>query len=168
MIDWALITAITGVVLGLLGFGLGILNTWHAFERDRVRIKVEPWVYPTIDGGKCIGISIYNLSLFPITIKDAGFTFEGNGKNFDISASLNPDNKFPNRMKPFTDFTVRMGPLKGDRWLKVCTAFADTAHGDRITKMPRRLKKEIRAIALTKPNLLSTEEILKRYIKTEE
>jgi hypothetical protein len=163
-----LITAIAGLIFGIFGTALGMLNTWHAFDRDKVRIIVEPWVSTTPDEGTSIGIDVINLSLFPITIKGAGFTFIGHGKNLDLSASFNFNNKFPQRMKPFTSTTIFMGACQGDRWLKVRHAYADTAHGKRFTGMTFALRRKIRTLVLATPVHHERNEVIKKFIKTVE
>ena len=43
--------AITGAVTGILGLVFNFLNTWRAFDRDKVKLKVIPKVYYPIKGG---------------------------------------------------------------------------------------------------------------------
>jgi hypothetical protein len=66
-----LITAIAGASFGLLGAVLGIMNTWRAFDRDRIRIRIEPAFFIRTDGIVSMGgyrLIITNLSYFPVTI----------------------------------------------------------------------------------------------------
>jgi hypothetical protein len=92
-----LITAIAGATFGLIGTFLGVLNTWRAFERDRIRLVIIPKVYLTTDSGtlaaerfneqfetdpiwkafhtqaKDLCIEVVNRGFLPVTIREVGF-----------------------------------------------------------------------------------------------
>ena len=70
-----LITAIAGLVFGVTGAVLGILNTWRAFDRDRVRLRVSPIWFFRNDGVQTVhtlGVDVTNLSFFPVTVTSVG------------------------------------------------------------------------------------------------
>lgn len=67
---WA--QAIT-LAIAVLGAVLGIINTWVALARHRIRLRVRPmW---TIGGppGAGFSIEVTNLSAFALTISEVGF-----------------------------------------------------------------------------------------------
>src|ERR1039458_5149721 len=85
-----LITAIAGLVFGVTGAVLGILNTWRAFDRDRVRLRVSPIWFFRNDGVQTVhtlGVDVTNLSFFPVTVTSVGFTLS-DGQLFTFLTSL--------------------------------------------------------------------------------
>lgn len=60
--------------LGITGSVLGIMNTWLAINRDRVRVRVKP--VHIVDGAdrRKFGIEVLNLSGAKIYIVDVGFS----------------------------------------------------------------------------------------------
>ena len=67
--------------LAALGAVLGIINTWYALDQRRLRLRVVPKLaYPFVGGdfGRTMGcIEVVNLSAFPVSISEIGFTVEG-------------------------------------------------------------------------------------------
>jgi hypothetical protein len=63
------------VTLGLAGLGavLGVMNTWQAMSRERLRLRVRPMQIVS-GGGLSFGIEVVNLSSFPVTVEEVGFT----------------------------------------------------------------------------------------------
>lgn len=69
--------------IAVLGAGLGIINTWRSFDRDRVRLLVTPkeaipfgaaeYQYPNIE----FCIEVVNLSFFPLTVSEVGVLLRG-------------------------------------------------------------------------------------------
>ena len=41
-----LITAIAVLVFGVLGAVLGIINTWRAISRERIKVRIFPYALP--------------------------------------------------------------------------------------------------------------------------
>ena len=70
--------------VALVGAVLGVMNTWNAMDQKRVRLRVSPRVaVPVIDGefGKTMGcIEVINLSSFPVSIHEVGFTLRRNSR----------------------------------------------------------------------------------------
>ena len=63
----------------VIGAVLGIINTWQGLNQRRVKLKVVPTTaYPVNHGGEfapemgCIEVT--NLSAFPVTVREVGFT----------------------------------------------------------------------------------------------
>jgi hypothetical protein len=81
-ISWKEIFTITAAIIGAV---LGIMNTWNAMAQRRIRLKVSPAHATfigggilTTDRGDSLGdlfcIEVTNLSTFPLTITEVGFT----------------------------------------------------------------------------------------------
>ena len=139
-----------GVTLGIAitGAALGILNTWRAFDRDRVRLRVTPvWVFYE-SGAEGIAIEVTNLSFFPITITHLGFIVHGGKEHMPL---LNSDIKgcqLPERMEARTCFTARLpiGAAKDPNFKRVRCAYADTACGRKFTGTSKALRQYLKRI----------------------
>jgi hypothetical protein len=126
-------TVTDGITLGiaLLGAALGIINTWQALSRDRIRLKVIPKVYAPIRGGfltmssfdeqaradpnwrtiqdhaQTLCIEVVNRSLLPVTVSEVGFLADKVSgrmvllRPLDVSGS-----KLPHRLEPLSATTI--------------------------------------------------------------
>src|SRR5678815_1261184 len=79
----------------VVGAVLGIINTWHGLNQRRVKLKVLPKVaYPISHSGEfgpemgCIEVT--NLSTFPVTVRDVGFTIDGDPRTHARAAIIQP------------------------------------------------------------------------------
>ena len=80
--------AVTGAVLG-------VINTWNGLIQQRVKLKVIPKiahpVTPTGEPGQKMGcIEVTNLSAFPVTVGDVGFTTDGDPRKKGRMAITQP------------------------------------------------------------------------------
>jgi hypothetical protein len=143
-----LITAIAGVSFGLLGAVLGVVNTWRAIDRDRIRIRVEPAFFIRTDGiVKMDGyrLIITNLSYIPVTITQVGFTMR-HGK--DLLTFVSPiDCTLPQRMEARTRLTASIPKPDSPDFLDIRCAYADTACGKRFTGNCRAFLRELKRSA---------------------
>ena len=121
--------------IAVLGAALGILNTWRAFDRDRIRIRVSPrWAisYCGSETATRLCLEITNLSYIPITINQVGFELR---KPKDHILVFIPEfidgGKMPRRLEPRSSFTVYMpaGTEEKKSFADVKHAFARTACG---------------------------------------
>ena len=64
------------IALASVGAALGIMNTWNALSQRRVRLVVRPTYALDPNGSRppMLSISVTNLSSFPMTINEVGFT----------------------------------------------------------------------------------------------
>jgi hypothetical protein len=118
-----------------VGAVLGIMNTWNALSQRRVRLVVRPtFAYPTNGAPPMLSISVTNLSNFPLTINDVGFTgWRGRrGKRHLLTRARTLDGKaWPRRLESreevsfYADFDDL--PREGKRLAK---AYAHTACGE--------------------------------------
>ena len=97
------------LAIALLGAVLGIINTWHQLNRDRVRLRVTPKVVNLISGGNIsdskLCIEVINLSTFVVTVYGVGFTSE----KFDlliIDPLLHDGGTWPRRLEPRQSVTA--------------------------------------------------------------
>jgi hypothetical protein len=99
----------------VLGAVLGVINTWHGLNQRRVKLKVvpkvaypvsraesglkvgymevtDPSVFPvTQPGGPEMGcIEVTNLSAFPVTVREVGFTIDGDPRKKTRDAIFQP------------------------------------------------------------------------------
>ena len=143
-----LITAIAGVSFGLLGAVLGVVNTWRAIDRDRIRIRVEPVFFFRTDGiVKMVGyrLIITNLSYIAVTITQVGFMMR-DGKN--LLTFVSPiDCTLPQRMEARTRLEASIPKPDSPDFLDIRCAYVDTACGKRFTGNCRAFLRELKRSA---------------------
>lgn len=129
-----LVEAIT-LGIALLGAVLGIINTWYALSKDRVRLKVTPaWAFADFGESKqSISIEVLNLGMIPVTVAEVGFRLAGAGNERLVQpdARLTQGGTLPYRLDPRTALTVVFWPtfLAEDKFSEVATAYARTQCG---------------------------------------
>lgn len=150
------VSAIAGSIFGAVGTLLGIFNSWHIYNRDRVRVRVDPSFNER--GQLCIRID--NRSHFPITIKEIGFTLKkDNGLNdkknvkksnkFDLSPGSLQGCQLPQKMDALSSFEAIFDFPTGEL-LKISSsirkAYADTGCGKRFTGTSNSFKRKIQEV----------------------
>src|SRR3546814_15013816 len=61
--------------IAALGAFLGVMNTWQAINRDRVRLRVRQLsVMAIATGDQGYGLEVVNLSSFTVAVEEVGFT----------------------------------------------------------------------------------------------
>ena len=102
----------------VLGASLGVINTVTGLSQRRLRLKVIPKT--VVRNGRDIfstnlkvledsypAIEVINLSAFPVTISEAGFTLKGSANRVVCDPSPVIDNKpWPRRLEPREAVTV--------------------------------------------------------------
>ena len=80
--------------LAAVGAVLGVINTWHSLDQRRVRLRVVPKIAQMITANNASGamgcIEIVNLSAFPVSISEIGFTIDGDPRKHRRLAILEP------------------------------------------------------------------------------
>ena len=71
------------LTIACIGCGLGILNTWKTFDKERTRLTVRPlnaipvgaaaMMHPQVE----FSIEVVNRSSFPVTVTEVGFLHQG-------------------------------------------------------------------------------------------
>lgn len=125
----------SGITLGiaLLGAALGVINTWKALSRDRLRVRVTPQNYCFRDDREMtegICIEVVNLSVVPITVTQVGFRISKK-KLLIIRPGYFNDHELPCRLEPRASVTVSAAPgtPKPEDLATVKQAYAKTACG---------------------------------------
>ena len=54
--------------LAVVGAGLGILNSWRLFDRDRIRLVVTPRLFVTSGGDSGLCMDVVNSGYLPVTL----------------------------------------------------------------------------------------------------
>ena len=111
---------------------LGVINTLSAINQQRVRIRVTPaYLLSTEEVPMGFSIEIINLSAFPITISEVGFSV-GFRKRLPISSPyLLSGGTLPCRLSPREAISVTFGPQNFPvvQGTKIGAAYARTACG---------------------------------------
>jgi len=145
------ITSMT-LAIAVLGAVLGIINTIHSLNRDRILLKVIPeWVVPKGHDERDLGIRVINLSYIAVSVEEIGFEIKGEKiplfdpsfeevevPLFDSGVSLSRaalgERMFPKRLEPRTSMTVTvpgevLKSLKSEEFKKIKIAYAITNCG---------------------------------------
>ena len=128
-----LILETVGFGLGLLGAVLGVINTWRALDRDRVKLRVT--AHPVFNSpGHHTAIVVVNLSSFPVQIKTVGFTVKHNrGKWFYFPPTFAEpaDGKLPHFLESRAALTVFVPDSVEDNpvWPRISRPLATTVCG---------------------------------------
>jgi hypothetical protein len=80
--------------IAAVGAVLGVINTWHSLDQRRIRLRVVPKIAHAVIGGDfgaAMGcIEVVNLSAFPVSISEIGFTIDGDPRKHRRLAILEP------------------------------------------------------------------------------
>lgn len=144
-------TFIDGFTLGLaiVASLLGLLNTWRAYDRDRIRVRVHVdhafpfgWDGKIVPDARGFQITAVNLSYLPITVRRIDFLLPGR-ERFVILKSAN-GLELPRRMEARTSIAfVATDILKDPRIFEAKCAVVDTECG----RSFRSSRREFRLIA---------------------
>lgn len=79
----------------VIGAVLGIINTWNGLSQRKVRLRVVPKVaFPVSHSGRLMDemgcIEVLNLSTFPLTVTEVGFTIDGDPRTKRRAAIVQP------------------------------------------------------------------------------
>lgn len=126
--------------IAVLGAVLGIINTWHAIDRTRVKLKVVPARAVPVGGAPSnvvFCVEVTNLSAFAVTVYDVGIFYKGTDKRSSIVNPILPDSgPWPRRLEPRSSVTVyseRPRTLVDGRRMKCVYAKTQCGHVERGT-----------------------------------
>jgi hypothetical protein len=127
------------LAIAVLGAVLGLINTWHAIVKDRVKLRVVPaWAFGAFaEGRDSISVEVVNLGMIPVTIAEVGFKLRGakDQRLVQPDAFLIQGGSLPYRLEPRTAVTVVFIPtfLADKRFAEVDLAYARTQCGRVLT-----------------------------------
>lgn len=133
-IPWKDVFTISAAAVGAV---LGIMNTWNSMNLRRVRLRVRPAhaIVPHLQDAMFV-IEVTNLSAFPVTVREVGFTIGSkradNGSRAAVPVPIVPDGKpWPRRLeaREAVSLLVPVASLYGDGSI-LGRAYAHTACGE--------------------------------------
>lgn len=128
----SLVAAIT-LAIAFLGAVLGVINTWHAIDRKRVKIRVRPKHAISVgaaDPRITFCIEITNLSEFAVTVDEAGVFYKGIDSRGAYTRPILIDGKsWPRRLEPRSSVTVYGQPPEPKPGHPLKCAYARTECG---------------------------------------
>lgn len=128
-------TDIITICIAVLGAVLGIINTLQALNKDRVKLRVIPkmsfFIYEDVDSRIQPCIEVINVSIFPISINQIGFSLRGGGDLISTQPFLSHGEKLPVRLESRSSTTIYFPPeiLNDPKFRTVKYAFAKTQCG---------------------------------------
>lgn len=129
------ILQICTLIIAVVGAALGVLNTWRAFGQDRLRLRVEPAHAYMTNGARQMCITVVNLSTFPVTLTNFGFTLVGDLNHMAIASPVFTQNeRLPIRLEPRASCTalVDIWALQDAQIARIHKAYVSTACGHRV------------------------------------
>ncbi|MDZ7888356.1 MAG: hypothetical protein U5M72_03475 [Pseudomonas sp.] len=117
--------------IAILGAVLGVISTWHALDRSRLKLKVRPAhaiPYGAANPNINFCIEVTNLSDFAVTVKDVGFFYRGTNKRGAIIQPVLIDNgPWPRRLESRTSVTIycQVGSTNIEKKIKAAYAITE-------------------------------------------
>lgn len=132
MLDISIFQAVT-LAIAFLGAALGVINTWTALDKNRLKLRVVPQHAIPVGGAPShvnFCISVTNMSSFAVTVDDVGVFYRGTEERASfISPILADGGPWPRRLEPRTSVTVYGERPRPHQGRKIRTAYARTACG---------------------------------------
>jgi len=102
--------AITGAVTGILGLLFNFLNTWRAFDRDKIKLKVIPKVayfFSSYGQSETLSIEVINVGFVPVTLSRVVFPLDGDDKEIHFRQHPQQEVELPVRLSTLFSTTSR-------------------------------------------------------------
>lgn len=103
--------AVVGAVTGILALVFNFLNTWRAFDRDQVKLKVIPKIgisyHPALGGQSLLCIEVINNGYVPVTLSRVVFPVpDGSKTELHFVPSQLTDKPLPVRLEARESITI--------------------------------------------------------------
>ena len=102
------------LAIAVLGAVLGLINTWDALDKSRVKLRVRPMQAIPVgatDPRLTFCIEVTNLSAFAVTVHDVGVFYKGTENRGACVQPVLLDGKgWPRRLEPRSSVTVYSQP----------------------------------------------------------
>ena len=127
--------AITGAVTGILGLVFNFLNTWRAFDRDQVKLKVVPKLaisfHPALGTKDMVCIEVINTGYVPVTLSRVVFSLADGSHELHFTQNEMHKTDLPVRLEARESVTVytQDGFENTPEFLNILKARAWTACG---------------------------------------
>ena len=151
--------ALLGSVTGVMGILLSFLNTWRAFDRDRVRLKVSVrWAFlsfPIEDTRELLCVDVINVGFVPVTVSQIGFDLAWPSKRWLAFLPLKEiGDPLPHRLEPRTSMIIYVPRRIFDSsdFAPVTNAFAKTACGRLFRAKSPALKQQVTLLRKANPD----------------
>ena len=121
------------LAIAVVGAVLGLINTWHTLDKNRVKLKVVPKraiPYGAADHRLSLCIEVTNLSSFPLTIDEVGVFFHRTDKRAAVISPVLMDNgPWPRRLEPRSSISIYSQLPEAREGRKMRCAYARTQCG---------------------------------------
>lgn len=119
--------------IAVIGAVLGIINTWQAVDKSRLKLKVTPaHAIPIGDVNPRLTfcVEVVNLSAFPVSICDVGVFYRGTKQRGSVIQPVFSDGgTWPRRLEPRSSITVYSQTPESYPGHKIKCAYARTQCG---------------------------------------
>jgi len=119
--------------IAVLGAALGIINTWHNLDKNRIKLVVRPkHAIPVggMDSKLAFCIEVTNLSAFSVTVCDVGVLYKSTDERGCIAQPILADGgKWPRRLEPRSSVTAYSQKPKSANGYVIKCAYAKTECG---------------------------------------
>lgn len=121
------------LTIAVLGAVLGLVNTWHALDRTRIKLRVRPKHAIPVGGTDprlTFCIEVTNLSACAVTVEEVGVSYRGTDRRGAyVQPVLIDGGSWPRRLEPRTSATVYGQPPEPLQGHELKRAYARTACG---------------------------------------
>jgi hypothetical protein len=144
-------TMVQGITLAIASVGavLGVINTWSALDKSRVKLRVLPkHAIPvgSADPRLTFCIEVTNLSDFAVTVEDVGVFYRGTNRRGSIILPMFFDaGGWPRRLEPRSSVTLYSETPTASAGHPIKCAYATTQCGHTKTGTSPALKELAKA-----------------------
>jgi hypothetical protein len=118
------------VSMAAVGAVLGVINTWNALDKQRVKLVVRPAPgLATPTGQRLVVVEVLNLSSFAVTISEMGLNRRDGKRHITGDRPLMNDRPLPQRLEAREAISAYF-PLSEIDLKLVTNAFAKTSCGE--------------------------------------